>query len=97
MCMQLHALGQFPQKGEGGEESIAARASDIDVLWTSGCGFPRHLGGPIFYADSLGLSNVAERIRHYHNKLGNYWRPAALIERLESANSNFEEWDRQNA
>jgi 3-hydroxyacyl-CoA dehydrogenase len=51
----------------------------------------------MFYADSLGLSNVAERIRHYHNKLGHYWRPAALIERLESANSNFEEWDRQNA
>jgi hypothetical protein len=32
MCMQLHGLGQFPQKGEDGEESIAARASDIDVL-----------------------------------------------------------------
>jgi 3-hydroxyacyl-CoA dehydrogenase len=79
------------------EEGIAARASDIDVVWTSGYGFPRHLGGPMFYADSLGLSHIAERIRHYHSKLGHYWRPAALIERLESAKSNFEEWDRQNA
>jgi 3-hydroxyacyl-CoA dehydrogenase len=78
------------------EEGIAARASDIDVVWTSGYGFPRYLGGPMFYADSLGLSHVAERIRHYHNKLGHYWRPAGLIEQLESAKSNFEEWDRQN-
>jgi 3-hydroxyacyl-CoA dehydrogenase len=77
------------------EEGIAARASDIDVVWTSGYGFPRYLGGPMFYADSLGLTQVSERIRHYHKKLGHYWRPAALIERLASTKSSFEEWDRQ--
>lgn len=79
------------------EEGIAARASDVDVVWTSGYGFPRHLGGPMFYADSLGLGHVSERTRHYHKKLGHYWRPAALIERLASAKSSFEEWDRQRA
>jgi 3-hydroxyacyl-CoA dehydrogenase len=77
------------------EEGVASRASDIDVIWTSGYGFPRHLGGPMFYADMLGLGHVAKRIRHYHEDLGHYWRPAGLIERLAAANSSFEQWDRQ--
>ena len=76
------------------EEGIASRASDIDVVWTSGYGFPRHLGGPMFYADTLGLSYVAERIRYHHENLGHYWRPAALIERLAASNSTFKQWDR---
>jgi len=76
------------------EEGIAARAADIDVVWTSGYGFPRHVGGPMFYADTLGLSNVLQRIRHYHEKLGHYWRPVRLIERLAAEGSSFEQWDR---
>jgi len=79
------------------EEGIAARAADIDVVWTSGYGFPRHLGGPMFYADTLGLSHVLQRIRHYHEKLGHHWRPAMLIERLASASSSFEHRDRTSA
>lgn len=79
------------------EEGVAARASDIDVVWTSGYGFPRHLGGPMFYADTLGLRHVADRIRRYHEKLGHYWRPSRLIERLAHANSSFERWDREKA
>ena len=75
------------------EEGIAACAGDIDVVWTSGYGFPRHLGGPMFHADTLGLSHVLQRIRLYHKKLGYYWRPAELIERLAAADSSFEEWD----
>jgi 3-hydroxyacyl-CoA dehydrogenase len=79
------------------EEGIAARAADIDVVWTSGYGFPRYLGGPMFYADTLGLSHVFERIRHYHEKLGHYWRPAALIERLAAEGASFEQWDKTSA
>ncbi len=79
------------------EEGIAARAANIDVVWTSGYGFPRYLGGPMFYADTLGLSQVWQRIRHYQEKLGYYWRPATLIERLASASSGFEQWDRTSA
>ena len=75
------------------DKGVAARASDIDVVWTSGYGFPRHLGGPMFYADTLGLRHVAERIRYYHGKLGHYWRPARLLERLAAENSSFEQWD----
>jgi 3-hydroxyacyl-CoA dehydrogenase len=76
-------------------EGVAARAADIDVVWTSGYGFPRHLGGPMFYADTLGLEHVAERIGHYHERLGHYWRLAALIGRLAAENLNFERWDQQ--
>ena len=79
------------------EEGTAASAADIDVVWTSGYGFPRHIGGPMFYADTLGLFRVLERIRHYHKKLGHYWRPATLIERLVSAGSSFEQRDRTSA
>ncbi len=78
------------------EEGIASRASDIDVVWTSGYGFPRHLGGPMFYADTLGLGHIAECIRAYHEKFGYYWRPARLIEHLAAENSKFEQWDRKN-
>lgn len=76
------------------EEKIATRAADVDVVWTSGYGFPRHLGGPMFYADTVGLPRVLDRIRYYHEKLGYYWRPAALIETLAATKSSFEEWDR---
>lgn len=76
------------------EEGTAARAADIDVVWTSGYGFPRHLGGPMFHADRLGLPHVIQRIRHYHDTHGHYWRPATLLERLTVEGSSFEEWDR---
>jgi len=79
------------------EEEVAARSSDIDVVWTSGYGFPRHLGGPMFYADTLGLGHVADRIRGYHQKLGHSWKPARLIERLAADGSTFERWDRAKA
>jgi 3-hydroxyacyl-CoA dehydrogenase len=78
------------------EEGVASRASDVDVVWTSGYGFPRHLGGPMFHADTIGLGQVLERIRGYHEKFGHYWRPARLIERLAADNSNFERWDRSS-
>jgi 3-hydroxyacyl-CoA dehydrogenase len=79
------------------EEGIASRASDIDVVWTSGYGFPRHLGGPMFYADTLGLDHVALRLRAYHEKFGYYWQPVRLIEDLAATNSKFSQWDQKNA
>jgi 3-hydroxyacyl-CoA dehydrogenase len=77
------------------EEGVADRASDIDVVWTSGYGFPRYLGGPMFYAGSLGLAHVAERIRHYHERCGHYWKPVALIEQLARTGMTFEKWDEE--
>lgn len=64
------------------DEGYATRAGDIDVIYCYGFGFPKARGGPMFYADTIGLSTVLERVRHYRSSLGDYWKPAALLERL---------------
>jgi 3-hydroxyacyl-CoA dehydrogenase len=74
------------------EEGTAQRSSDIDVVWTAGYGFPRYLGGPMFYADSLGMAAVLDRIRHFHRSLGSYWQPAVLLEQLAGTQSSFAKW-----
>jgi 3-hydroxyacyl-CoA dehydrogenase len=75
------------------EEGVAQRASDIDVVYTAGYGFPRWRGGPMFYADSLGLKTIYERILEFQRTLdGRYWQPAPLLERLAKANSTFAQW-----
>jgi 3-hydroxyacyl-CoA dehydrogenase len=79
------------------EEGIAYRASDIDVVWTSGYGFPRHKGGPMFHADALGLKHVLERVRHYHKTLGHYWQPAKLLVELAETGASFADWDKRHA
>lgn len=76
------------------ESGVALRAADIDVVWVHGYGFPRHVGGPMFYADTLRLGHVLERIEHYRSRLGNdYWRPAALLEQLARQGKSFAQWD----
>ena len=78
------------------EEGIAIRASDIDVVWLYGYGFPRWRGGPMYYADSLGHAHVLERIRHYGALLGpRFWTPAPLIEKLAAAGEGFRDFDRR--
>jgi 3-hydroxyacyl-CoA dehydrogenase len=79
------------------EEGIAYRASDIDVVWANGYGFPRHKGGPMFHADALGLRHVLERVQHYHSLHGHYWKPSQLLETLAADNSSFAEWDRKQS
>ena len=67
------------------EEGIAARASDIDVVYLTGYGFPRSRGGPMFYADQVGLDQVLRRVREFaRNRHGDpaFWTPAPLLERL---------------
>lgn len=74
-------------------EGIALRSSDIDVVYTSGYGFPRWRGGPMFYADTLGLRKIYERILHFQRTLdARYWQPAPLLEKLVKANSSFGQW-----
>jgi 3-hydroxyacyl-CoA dehydrogenase len=70
-------------------EGVAYRSGDIDIVWLLGYGFPRHLGGPMAYADELGLPHVLERIRHYHERLGHYWSPAPLLVDLVERQSTF--------
>jgi len=80
------------------EAGVAVRAADIDVVWVHGYGFPRHLGGPMFYADTLGLRHVLQRIEHYRSRIkGDCWQPAALIERLAQQERSFAQWDSERA
>jgi 3-hydroxyacyl-CoA dehydrogenase len=61
-------------------EGIAQRASDIDVVYRNGYGFPAERGGPMYHADQLGMSSVVERMRHYAAGYhGEFWQPAALL------------------
>jgi 3-hydroxyacyl-CoA dehydrogenase len=76
------------------EEKIALRASDIDMVWIHGYGFPAHRGGPMFHADCIGLGKVLERLRELRRKHGEVWRPAALLERLAGAGRGFASLDR---
>jgi 3-hydroxyacyl-CoA dehydrogenase len=71
------------------EEGFALRASDIDVIYCYGFGFPRHRGGPMFYADTVGLPIVLARVRDYRDRFGDYWQPAPLLERLVAERRGF--------
>ena len=71
------------------EEGFAARASDIDVVYVYGFGFPRYRGGPMFYADTIGLPTVLARVKEYRARFGTYWEPAPLLERLVAEGRGF--------
>ena len=74
------------------EEGLVYRASDIDVIWIYGYGFPRFRGGPMFYADQIGPDKVYETVRGYHETLGNYWQPAPLLEQFAKEGRKFADW-----
>jgi len=71
------------------EDGFATRASDIDIIYAYGFGFPRHRGGPMFYADTVGLPTVLARVKEYRARFGDYWEPAPLLERLVSEGRGF--------
>ncbi|WP_414472401.1 3-hydroxyacyl-CoA dehydrogenase NAD-binding domain-containing protein [Microvirga sp. M2] len=71
-------------------EGAAARPGDIDVIWTSGFGFPSYLGGPMFYADQIGLRNIKAALERYSALVGReYFQPAPLIEQLAAEGKGF--------
>jgi len=71
------------------EEGIVQRASDIDLIYVNGYGFPAWRGGPMFYADTVGLPKVYQRIRQFHEQHGEFWQPAPLLKRLAEAGKTF--------
>jgi len=72
------------------EEGIAARPLDIDVVWLYGYGFPVYLGGPMFYADTIGLGKVYDAVLKYRDLVGaEYWTPAPLLEKLAKEGKGF--------
>ena len=75
------------------EEGIALRASDIDIVYTAGYGFPGYRGGPMFYADTVGLKAIYDKILEFRKVLDpQYWQPAPLLEKLAKAGSSFAQW-----
>ncbi|OWQ48648.1 3-hydroxyacyl-CoA dehydrogenase [Roseateles noduli] len=74
------------------EEGIAQRASDIDMVYLTGYGFPLHRGGPMCYADEIGLYNVVQTMKRFaKNPLddGKFWEPAPLLQRLADQGKGF--------
>jgi 3-hydroxyacyl-CoA dehydrogenase len=79
------------------EEGIALRAGDIDIIYVYGYGFPPGRGGPMWYADAVGLKAVCDRVREFERRHGAAWAPAPLLERLAAAGKTFAAYDAERA
>jgi 3-hydroxyacyl-CoA dehydrogenase len=86
----------YPMVNEGArilEEGIAARALDIDVIWLNGYGWPANKGGPMYFADTIGLDKIAARLNVYADAVGEATlRPSALLSRLAAAGTGFKQF-----
>lgn len=69
-------------------EGIAQRPSDIDMVYVYGYGFPKFRGGPMHYADSIGLAKIVESMGEF----GGHWQPAALLKSLAEQGKGFAQW-----
>src|SRR5262249_40429706 len=78
------------------EEGIALRAADIDIVYVHGYGFPAYRGGPMRYADSVGLKEVYERVRQLEQQHGDLWTPAPLLVRLAESGKTFADLDKES-
>ena len=89
----------YPLINEGAkilEEGIAQRASDIDVIYIYGYAFPVAKGGPMHYADAVGLKNVYDKICEFRDRYGEeYWSPAPLLKKLAEEGKSFSQWDKE--
>ena len=74
------------------EEGVALRPVDIDVVYINGYGFPAYCGGPMWYADTVGLDKVYQRILEFEKQHGYWWRPAPLLEQLAKQGKTFTQW-----
>ena len=84
----------YPMINEGAkilEEGKAIRPSDIDIIWINGYNWPVYRGGPMFYADLVGLPNVLAKLREFEASMGGAWKPAALIETLVAEGKRFQD------
>jgi 3-hydroxyacyl-CoA dehydrogenase len=83
----------YPMVNEGAkilDEKIAIRASDIDVIWVYGYGWPVYRGGPMFWADSIGLRALRDRLLEFRQQSGDaFWTPAPLLDRLAGQDRGF--------
>ncbi len=73
------------------EEGFASRAVDIDIIYINGYGFPAYRGGPMWYADTVGLQRVYDRVRQFQEQHGEIWEPAPLLKHLAEQGKTFAE------
>ena len=73
------------------EEKIAIRPSDIDIVWINGYGFPVYRGGPMFYADTVGLKNVVAKLEAYGPKMGASFTISPLLRRMAEEGKRFQD------
>jgi 3-hydroxyacyl-CoA dehydrogenase len=84
----------YPMINEGAkilDEKKAIRPSDIDVVWVNGYGWPVYRGGPMFYADQIGLDKVLAKLKEFQATLGDAFKPAALLEKLVAEGKTFQD------
>jgi 3-hydroxyacyl-CoA dehydrogenase len=79
------------------DEGIALRAADVDTVWINGYGFPAHRGGPMFYADTVGLPKILARIQEFEKVHAKAWRPSPLLVKLAQSGGTFASFDAQRA
>jgi 3-hydroxyacyl-CoA dehydrogenase len=82
----------YPMVNEGArilEEGKAIRASDIDVVWQNGYGWPVYRGGPMFWGGQVGLAKIAQTMRRWEGQMGEAYKPAPLLETLAAAGKTF--------
>jgi len=75
------------------EEGYALRAADIDTIYLAGYGFPGYRGGPMWYADQVGLKKIFDRILTFQREHGELWEPSPLLKRLAESGETFAKWD----
>jgi 3-hydroxyacyl-CoA dehydrogenase len=84
----------YPMINEGAkilEEGIAIRPSDIDIVWINGYGWPVYRGGPMFYADTVGLQTVVAKLKEHQSKLGPDFKISPLLEKMAAEGKRFQD------
>jgi 3-hydroxyacyl-CoA dehydrogenase len=79
------------------EEGYALRAVDIDIIYLNGYGFPAYRGGPMWYADAVGLKKVYDRILEFQRQHGEIWEPAPLLKTLAEQGNKFSDFTREHS
>ena len=79
------------------EEGYALRSVDIDIIYLNGYGFPAYRGGPMWYADTIGLKKVYERISEFERQHGETWKPAPLLKQLAEFGKGFADFNREQS
>ena len=79
------------------EEGIALRAVDLDIIYLNGYGFPAYRGGPMWYADIVGLKTVYDRVAEFHQQHGELWQPALLLKQFAEQGKLFADFNREQS